>query len=212
MSRTAEAYTAYVSHAWGNLLSEFWEVRATAALWGKSFETRNIDTWQGTWLRYLPQQAPPTEEYTDWKALHQICEATCKRENPMFPHMCTGSWTHIRGLIINETQSALLAYSQQEDTALPGHSPGDVLVHLRFELEHEQMSWPGRSFFEAQVASRHTFGLLVWLCSNSRLTSVPLELGPNPHKEGPPSYKQSYEGPKLGYKYFKLGDKSLNYS
>ncbi|CAE7037199.1 unnamed protein product, partial [Symbiodinium natans] len=144
------AYTAYVSHAWGNLLSEFWEVRATAALWGKSFETRNIDTWQGTWLRYLPQQAPPTEEYTDWKALHQICEATCKRENPMFPHMCTGSWTHIRGLIINETQSALLAYSQQEDTALPGHSPGDVLVHLRFELEHEQMSWPGRSFFEAQ--------------------------------------------------------------
>ena len=24
-----EAYSAYLSHAWGNLLSEFWEARAT---------------------------------------------------------------------------------------------------------------------------------------------------------------------------------------
>jgi len=144
------AYSAWSSHNWGNLLSEFWEVRAKAALWGKSFRTSNIATWTGTWLRYLPEQAPAAVDYKDWKALQQICDAKC--QSPMFPHKCVGSWTHIRGLIIKETQEALQTFSQKEHAALPqAYSPTDVVVHLRWELGHQQMSWPGRSFFEGRL-------------------------------------------------------------
>lgn len=143
LSASGGSYGAWYSPNWGNLLSEYWEARAAAILAGVPFRGNRFPG--ETWLKYLPATAESDNSLKNVSALEELCNSCTAG---MFPHDCNGKWTRIRKQIIVDTQSALKQYVAEQKLSLPHFGSNDVVVHVRYELEHGQVQWPAKSYFK----------------------------------------------------------------
>eukprot|EP00929_Paragymnodinium_shiwhaense_P033341 TRINITY_DN1831_c0_g5_i1.p1 TRINITY_DN1831_c0_g5~~TRINITY_DN1831_c0_g5_i1.p1 ORF type:complete len:461 (-),score=50.03 TRINITY_DN1831_c0_g5_i1:8-1390(-) len=153
---------------WGNVLSVYWEARALVALGGKSFEGLP-GFGPETWLHYLPNQVPVMPDFVNAAAFAEACYECSSQMGQLYPHTCYGAWTHFRGVIQNETNSALVEYEKHMlakghtgdssdehfeaafhpvasgDAGDTQHSGKDVLIFLRFEFT--TYAWQAKSFY-----------------------------------------------------------------
>eukprot|EP00931_Biecheleriopsis_adriatica_P028679 TRINITY_DN17097_c1_g1_i3.p1 TRINITY_DN17097_c1_g1~~TRINITY_DN17097_c1_g1_i3.p1 ORF type:complete len:409 (+),score=41.13 TRINITY_DN17097_c1_g1_i3:61-1227(+) len=144
-------YSAWTSANWGNLLSEYFEPFALAALSGKQFSSGQIDD---SWLRYLPQKGPAHLELKDMQAVQAACDDCA---GTPYTHECAGGWVRVRGLIQDAVQDALQQYADlNPDEVRFESSSKEVLFHMRLEFAHSQVQWPGLSFFKGKIPSDAT--------------------------------------------------------
>jgi len=139
-------YYGWYSPNWGNLLSEYWEARGAAALAGVSFVGDPIPG--ETWLSKLPFAHNADSAFKDLNAFNDMCNECT---GGMFPHGCFGKWTRIRQMIRDDTQAALQAFSDEAHIPLPAFQENDMLVHVRFEPDHPQISYYANSFFAGLI-------------------------------------------------------------
>ncbi|CAE8582766.1 unnamed protein product [Polarella glacialis] len=195
-NETTITYNARFSHSWGNLLSEYWEPVGLAALSGKEFSAGG-GIGGDTWMSYLPKHEPARSELKDPDAVKQAC-LSCN--GTRYTHGCAGAWTHVRSLIQDSTQHALDEFEAKHkmERVTSGSANGkEVLFHMRLEFLHQQVQWPGLSFFKDKIphdATKITILHMAYL--DEQVKSVPGHI----HQRYPPAIQVAITELLGGYK------------